>query len=116
MGKRNRRPVAPAGPKITLWVVLYQHCGKICGTILFIYIFSRADNKDIPVMFDALLHSEIWEWAGWIVAAFIALLSIGLFMITRRLYKPEISRLTAERDDLQSKLLGRGIQHSEGSP
>jgi hypothetical protein len=115
MAKRNRLPSVPAGPKITLSVVLYQHCGKICGTILLLYIFSRADTKDLPVMFDSLLHSGIFEVAGWVVAAFILLLGIGAVMFTRNLYKPEIARLTAERDKLQAMLIGKGVQHSDNT-
>jgi hypothetical protein len=113
MAKRIRHPSPPLGPKITFWVVLYQHFGKLCGTVLLIYIFSRANTTDMPTMFDTLMHSGLFEIAGWVVAAFILLLGIGAVMITRNIYKPEIARLAAERDNLQAALIGKGVQHSD---
>lgn len=112
MGKSSKHSLPPRGPKITLAVVLYQHLGKILSAAVIIFIFSRADPKDIPDMWRELFASDAWEWAGWIVAAVIMLLSVGTVIMMRNLYKPEIARLTKERDELQARLLGTNVQHS----
>lgn len=65
----------------------------------------RAKREDIPLIVKMLVDSYGFCATGWILAIVIVLASVILVKLLRNTFREEIERLTAERDELQRRLI-----------
>jgi hypothetical protein len=68
----------------------------------------RADPKDIPKIVETVFGSHTFSAIGWSIAALSIIGSIIMIRFLNSQSNKEIQRLVDERNDLQTKLLGKG--------
>lgn len=77
----------------------------VAGAVAIVGLL-KADQKDIPKIFETLFASHAWCALGWIIAVVILASSIIFVRLLMRIDGKEIDRLAKERDRLQKRLLG----------
>ena len=83
-----------------------QFLVALVGAIVFLFIWR------IPAQDLTLLAREIgaglqeWSVIGWLLFALVSLSWCVFAIRSRRIYRAEIRRVSAEKSDLQKKLLG----------
>ena len=76
----------------------------VTGAVLIVALL-KADSKDIPKIVETLTTSNTFAIVGWVLAAVFLLGSSIFIWLLVRFYGREMTRLAAERDSLQSRLL-----------
>lgn len=77
----------------------------ICTAVVLLTAILKADSKDIPKIIEAALSSNIFAAVGWTLAVAFLVAGGGCVIFLSKIYNREITRLSAERDALQRRLL-----------
>ncbi len=74
------------------------------GLVLIVALI-RAKREDIPLIIKMLVDSYGFCATGWILAIVIVVAAVIFVKLLRHTFREEIERLTAERDELQKRLI-----------
>jgi hypothetical protein len=110
----------PAPASLPLWRYIIgnifasiEYWPRLVVAVALLVGVSRAKVKDLPQIVGALTKAlESSSVLGWAVAACLLLSSIVVIRITVGLYRRELDRLAAKRDELQERLLDQKVQRS----
>lgn len=105
MTKENDQTAPLAGTTVKGVGLRVAGIGSILSAAVLITAICRAEPKDIPKIVEIVFGSNTYQHTGWVVATLVLIGCAIFYRILRTTYQQEINRLSAERTELQKKLL-----------
>ena len=90
-----------------------EHWPRLVVALALLIGVWRAKSADLPKILETMSKTlESTAILGWIVAACLLLGSAVVITVVISLYRRELDRIAARRDELQERLLNQKVQRS----